>query len=186
VSVLLKRGLTALRNFFAQHPLPAAFPSREKVHNKDSFFSYKIAKCKYKTNVLSYSNHFMKSLHYRLPLREDKSWVLAAMLNTHCLRHFPRGKTSDTRIRITSVAFVKTRFSDVTELLCATPIACGISLKGKVLLSYSNHFIKSLHYRLPLREETSWVLTAALNTHCLRHFPQGKRFTTKILFSDSK
>jgi len=133
VSVLLKRGLTALRNFFAQHPLPAAFPSREKVHNKDSFFSYKIAKCKYKTNVLSYSNHFMKSLHYRLPLREETSWVLTAMLNTHCLRHFPQGKTSGTRIHIKSVTFVDTRFNSVTELLCATPIACGISLKGKPL-----------------------------------------------------
>ena len=108
------------------------------------------------------------------PSGDDKSLGSTAVLNTHYLRHFPQGKTSYKKIHITSVAFVKTRFSDVTELLCATPIACGISLKGKVLLSYSNHFMKSLHYRLPLREETSWVLTAMLNTHCLRHFPQGK------------
>jgi len=59
--------------------------------------------------------------------------VLAMALNTHCLRHFPQGKTSDKKIHMTSVDFVKQRFNNVAELLCATPIACGISLKGKPL-----------------------------------------------------
>jgi len=54
-----------------------------------------------------------------------------SLRNTHCLRHFPQGKASDKKIHITSVNFVEQLFNTVAELLCATPIVCGISLKGK-------------------------------------------------------
>jgi hypothetical protein len=53
--------------------------------------------------------------------------------------------------------------------------------------------IQSLNYRLPFREETSWVFIDVENeleleknnihfpnTHCLRHFPQGKQDNSKL------
>jgi len=125
------------------------------------------------------------------PSGDDKSLGSTAVLNTHYLRHFPQGKTSYKKIHITSVAFVKTRFSDVTELLCATPITCGISLKGKPLTrgfvlraslllkrglaTLRNFFAQHpLPAAFPSREKSFLATATILWKTCITVFPWGK------------
>jgi hypothetical protein len=77
---------------YRKHSLPSAFPSRE-------------------TRQFKIGGKIIQSLNYRLPFREETSWVFIDVENeleleknnihfpnTHCLRHFPQGKQDNSKL----------------------------------------------------------------------------------------